>query len=104
MQFVIASEATASAAAACAAPEAIHARFSVAMLWARLHGAKPRLTALELRRRVCVQGLLRTRRFDDQFYVQEIDALERVRRAFEAARARSVGIDTRAREDRIFAL
>ena len=65
---------------------------------------KPRLTALELLRRVCVQGRLRTGRFDGQFYVHEIDALERVRHAFEATRARSVGIGTRAREDRIFAL
>ena len=66
--------------------------------------AKPRLTALELRRRVCVLGLLRTGRFDDQFYVHEVDALERAWQAFEATRARSVGIGTRTREDRIFAL
>ena len=76
----------------------------LSVLASRSAWGKPRLTALELLRRVCVQGRLRTGRFDGQFYVHEIDALERVRHAFEATRARSVGIGTRAREDRIFAL
>ena len=47
---------------------------------------------------------LRTGRFDDQLYVQEVDALERVRHAFDTTRAGSVGIGTRAREDRVFTL
>ena len=64
------------------------------MLALRSAWGKPRLTALELLRRVCVQGLLRAGRSDDQFYVQEVDALKRIRGAFEATCARSVGIGT----------
>ena len=51
-----------------------------------------------------VPGFLRAGGFDDQFYVKEIDALERVRRAFDCSSACGVRIGTRAREDRIFAL